>query len=124
MKMSKTFEKDLEQIINTNLNQNTLKSVAEKIYTTPFKGGLKEGLNKTQIEIVKCLNGKCSSKTEVLENTNASMNHINDWLSMIIAQNIVQKVNGKNFMNQMINDSCPYKTNRKSPRKKHQGSKY
>ena len=128
IKMSNKFEKDLEQFLSkSELNQDTMRNVATKIFVTPFHGGIDEGLGKCQNQISHCLNGKCKSKDELYENTNYSMHSINDWLSMIIAQNVIQKIKGKNFLDERISDgaACPYKTNRrKSPRKKHQGTRY
>jgi len=122
--MSESFEKDLEQTLkNKDLNQDTIKNIAVKIFVTPFPGGIDEGLQKSQAQITQCLNGKCSTKQELLNHTQTSMNYLNDWLSMLIAQNIVQKLKGKEFLDNMIEPSCPIK-NRRPRRKSPRGTRY
>jgi hypothetical protein len=143
--MSKSLENEIQNIFDKKSQINlsprsrdreSLKNMAIKIYMSPIRGGISEGLLTTKNELTKCFNKTCTNQDEVINKTNDAMKFIEEWLSMLVAQNIIRKINGNDFLNNCLDSSsvieprepgeCPHnkRTKNKSPKKSHQGTRY
>ena len=97
-----TFEDKINQIIyNYKINKESLDKIASTIYKINKKD-IYDAFAIVEKSIKSYLYQIGGSPIQIEEKTKEIIEYIKEYLSMIIAQNVITKVNGKNFLDNFI----------------------
>jgi hypothetical protein len=97
-----TLEDKINQLIyNYRLNNESLDKIAAILYSMNRKD-VYEGLGVVEKSIKNYLYQRGISPNHIQEKTKEIIEYIKEYLSMIIAQNVVTKINGENFLDKIF----------------------